>query len=108
MRVEHKLSPAVAAYTQQALEQLRQIRAQYLAALGQAKECEIAADGVRLALSQQLAIVQDSEGLPRPLAPYQLSADGTAMIGEIADPPAQVPDLPPARVNGATPEGAHA
>jgi len=91
MRIEHKLSPAVATYAQRAIEQLAEIRKQYLTALGQAKELELQAEMVRQALGQQLAIVESAEGLPRPVAPYQLSGDGTKLIGEIADAPETAP-----------------
>ena len=90
MRIEHKLAPAVAAYAQRSLQQLAELRKLYLAALGQAKELELAAEAVRLALGQQLAIVQEAEGLPQPVAPYQLSADGSAMVGEISDQPSAI------------------
>lgn len=86
MKIEHKLSPAVAAYAQRSLQQLAELRKLYLAALGAAKEHELAADAVRMALGQQLAIVQAAEGLPQPMSPYRLSDDGTAMIGELAEP----------------------
>jgi hypothetical protein len=89
MQVEHKLSVTVAAYAKRTIADLDRVRREYLIALGQAKELEFQATAQRLALSQQLAIVAEDSGLPRPLAPYQLSADGTALIGEIADVPAE-------------------
>ena len=89
MQVEHKLSLTVAAYAKRTVGELDRIRREYLIALGQCKELEWQAAAMRQALSQQLAIVAEDEGLPRPLAPYQLSADGAALIGEIADVPAE-------------------
>ena len=91
MKVEHKLSPAVAQYAQTAVQQLGDLRREYLIALGMAKEVELRADSARAALGQQLAIVQQAEGLPQPVAPYQLNAEGTALVGEIADAPAVAP-----------------
>lgn len=117
MKVEHKLPPAVAAYAQRTLQQLQQVRTQYLSALGQAKECELAADAMRQALSQQLALVEETNGLPKPVAPYQLSADGTALVGEIADTATEAAATSDsaasatraaALVNGASPVDRHA
>jgi hypothetical protein len=93
MQVEHKLTLTVATYAQRTVAELDRIRREYLSLLGQAKELEFQAAAMRQALSQQLAIVAEDSGLPRPLAPYQLSADGTALIGEIADVPAEAPGL---------------
>ena len=85
MRFEHKLSPSIAAYAQRARQQLAEIRTQYLIGLGIAKENEMRAEIVRQALSQQLALVQESEGLPAPVASYELSEDGRSLVGEIPD-----------------------
>lgn len=87
MRVEHKLSPATAAYAQRALTELRELREQYLAALGRAKELEFQSLLCQQALSQALKLVEEAGGLPAPVAPYHLSADGTALIGEVAEMP---------------------
>ena len=89
MRFEHKLSPSIAAYAQRARQQLAEIRTQYLIGLGIAKENEMRAEIVRQALSQQLALVQESEGLPAPVASYAMSAGGRSLVGEIQD---QMPD----------------
>jgi len=98
MNVEHKLSPTVATYARRAVEQMNEARKDYLAFMGQAKEAELRAEMIRSALAQQLAIVQAAEGLPTPLGQgYQLSADGTKLIGEIADPEPE----PEASANGA-------
>lgn len=91
VKVEHKLSPAVAAYAQRAVQQLNQARQQYLAALGQAKEAEIQSAMIRQALEQQLALVQESEQLPQSPRGYALSADGTMLIGETEQLPGMVP-----------------
>lgn len=85
MRFEHKLSPAVAAYAQRARQQLGEIRTQYLIGLGLAKENELRAEIVRQALSQQLALVEESEGLPKPVEPFQLSDDGRSLVGEVEE-----------------------
>jgi hypothetical protein len=87
MRFEHKLSPSVAAYAQRARQQLGEIRREYLVALGLAKEHELRGEIIRQALSQQLALVQEAEGLPAPVAPYELSEDGSRLIGEISETP---------------------
>jgi len=107
MKIEHKLSPAMAGAVNRILEQLRAAEDQRLIALGRAKESELAMATLRLALSEQLAVVQQTEGLPVPLAPYQLSPDGAALVGEVADPPAAAaaaiaaPAEGPRPVNGA-------
>jgi hypothetical protein len=85
MRFEHKLSPSVAAYAQRTRQQLAEIRREYLVALGLAKEHELRGEILRQALSQQLALVQDAEGLPAPVTAYELSEDGRALVGEVAD-----------------------
>ena len=93
MRFEHKLSPSVTAYAARARGQLAEIRREYLVALGIAKEHELRGEIVRQALSQQLALVQEAEGLPAPVGSYELSEDGRALIGEIRseDSPAPPP-----------------
>lgn len=87
MRIEHKLPPAARAAAEAGIKELNELRTRYLAALGMAKEFEMRVETVRAAIGQQLAIIQETEGLPQPLAPYQLSADGSLMIGEIPDTP---------------------
>lgn len=106
MKIEHKLSEIMAAAVARMLEQIQQFDQTRLVALGRAKEAELSIGTLRLALGEQLAVVQATEGLPRSLTPYQLSADGTMLIGEIPDvapPPAAGPivELPaPAAAGG--------
>jgi hypothetical protein len=88
MRIEHKLSPAMQAYMRRGVEQLNRFRQQYLQLLGQAKEVEMAKEALQKAMSEQLGMIQQTEGLPTPIQPYQLSEDGTKLVGEIADSPA--------------------
>jgi hypothetical protein len=88
MQIKHKLSPAVQGFAQTTLKELNELRTQYLAALGAAKEIELRSQTLQQALSQQLALVQAAEGLPQPIEPYRLSPDCSMMIGEIADLPA--------------------
>lgn len=90
MKIEHKLAPAIGAYTRQAQEQLRELRIQYLATLGQAKEIEMQIALVRQALAQQLALVEAAESLPKSTTPYALSQDGLSLIGEAAENPRAV------------------
>jgi hypothetical protein len=92
MKIEHKLAPAVAEYAAEAVRQLGEIRRQYLELLGQAKELEIAAETVRRALQQQLALVEQTEGLPKPVSPYTLSPDCSKLVGELPpEDPAAAP-----------------
>lgn len=105
MKIEHRLSETMAAAVARMLEQIQQFDQTRLIALGRAKEAELSIGTLRLALGEQLAVVQATEGLPRSLTPYQLSADGTMLIGEIPDmaPPAAGPivELPaPAAAGG--------
>ena len=108
MKYEHTLSPAAAQSFKAAVEQLNGFRLEYLRALGLAKEAEQASAALQSAIGQQLAFIQDAEGLPRPVRPYQLNADCTKLVGEVADSaePAPRPAIVPARdpevlVNGA-------
>lgn len=107
MRYEHTLAPAAAQSFKAALEQLDALRREMLQALGAAKEIEMRSAALQLAVGQQLAIIQETEGLPRPVSPYQLSADCTKLIGEVPDRPAEpfkpaiVPIQPEVLVNGA-------
>ena len=105
MRFEHTLSPIVQKSIHGAIEQLNTQRAEYLRALGIAKELETQLQALQQAVSQQLAMVQLIDGLPVPIQPYQLSADGTKLIGEVPDPaPAPAAVLPIV----AAPEGGQA
>ena len=102
MQHEHKLPPEVAAYAKQIQQQLGNMRQQYLLMLGQAKETEQQADVLRNALQTQLAMVQQAAKLPESSNGWNLSADGTALVGEVADAAAAtVPEVVPGRkVNG--------
>lgn len=107
MKIEHKLSAAYAAYVERTLAQLNELREQYLAALGRAKETELQAEICRQSLQQQLKLVEEAENLPRTVAPYRLNAEGTALVGEVPDQPAPaaVPHFDHAPlVNGAAAE----
>ena len=99
MKIEHKLSPAVAAYAQRAVQQLNQARNQYLIAMGQAKEAEIQSAVIRQALEQQLALVQESEQLPQSPRGYALSVDGSTLIGDTEQSPAMAPMMMAANGN---------
>jgi hypothetical protein len=107
MKVTHKLSPALAEHVKQTMRQLEEKRQAYLMALGAAKEIEQESAMIRAALSQQLAFEEAAAKLPRPIAPYMLSADGAALVGETADAPPADPAMlitdPPAE---AAPAGA--
>ena len=100
MRYEHKFTPNLAKFARNVIAQVEECRRQYLIALGQAKEAETRGDALRAALSQHMALVEESEGLPRPLSPYQLSPDASGMWADVIDP-APAPAAKPVRVNGA-------
>ena len=87
MKIEHKLSPAIAMYAQQTMEALRQKRKDYLATLVQARELEMESMVLQRGLEQALALVQQTEHLPAPVKPYTLSEDCSALVGEVEDLP---------------------
>jgi hypothetical protein len=91
MQYEHKLSPAAAQSFKSAVERLNELRMEYLRALGLAKEAETQSSALQTALGQQLAIIEQTEGLPRPVRPYALSQDCTKLVGEVADRPEPAP-----------------
>jgi len=85
MRFEHKLSPALAVYAQQALAQFREQRQAYMAALGAVKEAELELIASQRAIGQYVELVRQMDKLPPVVAgAYQLNAEGTALIGEVA------------------------
>lgn len=90
-RIEHELNPATRAFVADSIKRLNELRQQYLLCLGQAKEAEQAGETLRAALAQQLALVEQTAGLPKPIAPYRLNDAGTHLIGESADAPAAAP-----------------
>lgn len=107
MRIEHKLSPAAAQSFKAAVEQLNNLRAEYLQALGLAKEAETKSLTLQQSIGQQLALIQQTESLPTPIQPYHLSEDCSKLIGEVpSDPPAADPPaaIEPARIAAAPAE----
>lgn len=88
MKYEHKLSPAAASSFKAAVERLNELRLEYLRALGLAKEAEQQSAALQQAIGQQLAIIQEVDGLPAPVRPYALSQDCTKLVGEVPDRPA--------------------
>jgi len=115
MKFEHTLSPAAVAVFRAGVEQLNTLRLEQLRGLGLAKEAEMQSAALQSSISNQVAIIEQTEGLPAPLRPYQLSADCTKLIGEVPDKPAATPPhelaepaaapIAPAKVNGADRKG---
>jgi len=109
MKFEHTLSPAAAQLFRNGVEKLNALRLEQLRALGLAKEAEMKSDSLQQTITDQVAIIEQTEGLPAPLRPYQLSLDCSKLIGEVPDKPAAAPvvepapvvELVPAKVNGA-------
>jgi len=91
MKFEHTLSPAAVQVFRAGVEELNKQRLEYLRALGLAKETEMRSATLQETLSQQVTVIQQMEGLPVPLTPYQLNADCTKLVGEVADKPAAAP-----------------
>ena len=94
MKFEHALSPAAVAVFRAGVEQLNTLRLEALRGLGLAKEAEMQSAAVQQSISNQVAIIEQTEGLPAPSRPYQLSADCTKLIGEVPDKPAAAPLAP--------------
>ena len=110
MQVKHKLSPAMAEFSQQAVKQLGELRNRWLMAMGSVKEIEGQIEILNTSINQQVLITRQAESLPQPLAggSYQLSADCQYLVGEVADvpavadkAPAAIVEVPAAHVNGA-------
>jgi len=88
MKFEHTLSPAAAQLFRNGVERLNALRLEQLRALGLAKEAEMKSDSLQQTITDQVAIIEQTEGLPAPVRPYQLSMDCTKLIGEVPDKPA--------------------
>ncbi len=111
MKIEHTLSPTLQATFRELTKQSGQLRAAQLQALGQAKEAELQQVILQTTYANQIQIIQATEQLPESIRPYQLSEDGTKLIGETADKPAAAPNAPapvidaiPQLVNGSAVE----
>src|SRR5262245_33773216 len=91
MKIEHQLSPTLQATFRELAKQGVQLRAAQLQALGQAKEAELQQVILQTTFANQIAIIQATEKLPESITPYQLSEDGTKLIGETAEKPAAAP-----------------
>src|SRR4030095_811254 len=85
MRYEHTLSPAASQSFMSAVEQLNGLRLEYLRALGLAKEAEQQSAALQSAIGQQLAIIEQTDGLPRSSKAYQLNAECTKVVGAWED-----------------------
>jgi hypothetical protein len=110
MKIEHTLNPTMQAYVRAGIDEVNRLRREYWQFLGQAKEAEMAAAVLQAKLSEQLGLIQQSEGLPAPIAPYRLNDDATKLIGEVPDPaPAAVePVMAAPYVNGVPRVAEHA
>jgi len=91
MKFEHTLSPAATKLFRAGVEKLNTLRLEQLRALGLAKEAEMQSAALQQTISDQVSIIEQTEGLPAPLRPYQLSIDCSKLVGEIADTPAAAP-----------------
>jgi hypothetical protein len=109
MKYEHTLSPAAVKVFRAGVEQLNNLRLEALRGLGLAKEAEMQSAALQQSISNQVAIIEQTEGLPAPLRPYQLSLDCTKLVGEIPDTAAPSGEpaaalapafVKPAKVNG--------
>ena len=91
MKFEHTLSPAAVKVFRAGVEQLNALRLEQLRALGLAKEAEMKSAALQQTISDQVSIIEQTEGLPAPVRPYQLSMDCTKLVGEVPDTPAAAP-----------------
>ena len=85
MKFEHTLSPAAVAVFRAGVERLNTLRLEQLRGLGLAKEAEMQSAALQQTISDHVAIIEQTEGLPAPVRPYQLSADCAKLIGEVPD-----------------------
>jgi hypothetical protein len=98
MKFEHTLAPAAVAVFRAGVERLNTLRLEQLRGLGLAKEAEMQSAALQQTISDHVSIIEQTEGLPAPVRPYQLSADCAKLIGEVPDTPAAAPvvELAPA------------
>ena len=96
MKFEHALSPAAVKVFRAGVEKLNELRLEQLRALGLSKEAEMQSAALQQSISTQVAIIEQTEGLPASVRPYQLSIDCTKLIGEVPDTPAAAPTGEPA------------
>lgn len=93
MKVEHSLSEVQRAYVHRMMGELQQANTKYYAALGQAADIKRQADAAAATMGQVLKLIEEEARLPQPVKPYELSPDGTKIVGETAD---DAPSVPPA------------
>lgn len=104
MKIEHRLSPGAIDALQETRQMIQKLSERYFGLLGQAKEAETEAVAQQKILQTQIAMVQRLEKLPESRIPYQLSGDGTALLGDSLEPatpePAGKPEVGPRMTNG--------
>jgi hypothetical protein len=94
MKIEHRLSPADAAWVQSAMRQSNEMRQHYLAAMGRVREIELEASTLNRMLETQRALIQQRDRLPESRTPYLFNPEGTALVGESDDTAlAQTPQM---------------
>jgi len=94
MRFEHTLSPAACKLFRAGVERLNTLRLEQLRALGLAKEAEMQSAALQQTISDQVSIIEQTEGLPAPIRPYQLTVDCAKLVADIPDTPAAAPATP--------------
>jgi hypothetical protein len=102
MKIEHKLNDAQRNFVQASLKQIQAQETAQLVALGQAQQHQTQRAAIAAGLENTLRMIMESERLTPPM---ELSADGTALIGDVPDAPTAPdanapPALTPALVNG--------
>jgi hypothetical protein len=81
-KIEHRLSPADAAWVQSAMRQSNEMRQLYLAAMGRVREIELEQVTLNRMLETHLSLIQQRDRLPESRTPYLFNPEGTALVGE--------------------------
>ena len=88
-KIEHQLGPTWAQHLARMRQEMAAHEAKAMEFDGRAAAQRLELDTKRRHASQLLALIAESEKLPQPVRPYELSQDGTKIVGEVeTDAPA--------------------
>lgn len=85
MRIEHQFGDQWAAHLQRMQREIRAHEDEAYRLDGKAAEQRREADMKRRHAGQLLELITQAEQLPQSVRPYELSEDGTKIIGEVRD-----------------------
>lgn len=86
MKIEHKLGPAWAQHVAEVRQQIANTERENWIMKGQIAHNEREIQAMRNHLQTLLGVIETAEKLPASKTPYALSADGSALVGEIEAP----------------------